>query len=190
VSASNVVSGESPNSREIQGTPFQWIRVLHYKSVDYDDTGTVSASAENPPGEIAANAFRGDLGGKWLFFKGSAWLQYKFANGTAPAITRYQIIASGSESERDPEDWEFQGSTDGTAWVTLDTQKNQDFAAQRRMGAHPPRLADPPNQTGTPPNTYAFENPNGYQYCRLNITRTHSGMGDLASLVLWQDDVV
>jgi hypothetical protein len=189
VSASNAISGESPNSREIEGTPFRWIRVLHYKSVDHDDTGTISASAENPPRETSINAFSGDINGKWLFFKPSAWLQYKFPDGTTPAITRYQIIACSSEPEWDPQDWEFQGSTDGTSWITLDSQKDQNFTEQRRIGPNRPRLGDVPNQA-TPPNTYAFENPNGYQYYRLNITRTHSGMGDLASLVLWQDDVV
>jgi hypothetical protein len=190
VSASNTINGESANSHEIEGMPTRYIRLLHYKSVDNDDKGTASASSENPPNEIASRAFDGN-GGKWLFPKSSAWLQYKFADGTTPAITRYEIIACGDSPERDPKDWEFQGSTDGTNWVTLDTQKDQNFAEQRRVGALRPRLADLPNQSVPPFNTYSFENPNGYQYYRLNITKTRDGgIGALSALVFWTDDVV
>lgn len=190
VSASDKASGESPDSREICGSPFQWVRILRYKSVDWEDKGTASASAENPPKEVAANAFNGELN-KWLFFKNSAWLQYNFAEGTAWAVTRYQIIPCGDAPERDPRNWQFQGSSDGKNWVTLDERKDQTFDEQRRRGLRKPRLRPLPRQISNEPNAYSFENKKTYAYYRLNITQTHSaGIGALSGLVLWADDVV
>jgi hypothetical protein len=191
VSASNTISGESPNSHEIEGMPFRYVRLLRYQSLDHEDKGTVSASSENAPNEPATRAFDGEYHGKWLFPKSTAWLQYKFPDGVTPAVTRYEIIACGDAPERDPKDWEFQGSTDGTTWVTLDTQKDQSFAEQERVGTRLPRVADAPNQITPELNTYSFENPNGYQYYRLNITKTRDGgLGALSEVILWGDDTV
>jgi hypothetical protein len=165
---------ESPNSREITGTPFRWVKILHYHSVGKDDLGTASASSENASShEVASSAFDGILNNKWLFPVVPAWLQYKFADGTTWAVTRYQLISCQDGQERDPADWQFQGSTDGTSWVTLDTQKDQKFAQRNQI------------------NSYAFENPNAYQYYRLNVTRSFgNGLGALAELVLWADGPV
>jgi len=189
VSATNADGAESPDSRAITGTPFRWTRLLHYKSRDGNDQGTASASAENAPNEPAAAAFDGERS-KWLFSASTAWLQYKFPNGTAPAVTRYQMFSAFDYVERDPADWEFQGSTDGTKWVLLDRQKNQNFDEQTRLARHCPRLEDLPQGPGAP-NVYVFANPQGYQYYRLNITRTRGGgLGSLGELVLWADDAV
>ncbi len=190
VSASNEVCGESANSREIKGTPFRWTRLLQYKSLDTEDTGTVSASAENPPNEGAARAFDGDRG-KWLFSASSAWLQYKFADKPGPAVTHYGMYSCYDYTERDPKDWEFLGSHDGETWETLDVQKNQTFDEQHRLAEHCPRLEDIAKQAAVEPNTYSFENPKCYQYYRLNITKTRGGgLGSLIELVLWADGVV
>ena len=190
VSASNAGGVESPDSREIKGLPFQWIKLLHYKSRDGHDKGTVTASAENAPNEPASAAFDGERS-KWLFVASTAWLQYKFADGMTPAVSRYQMISAGDYAERDPKDWNFQGSTDGMNWVTLDTQKNQNFDEQSRLARHCLRLEDIPNRGPDAPNVYSFQNTKGYQYYRLNITKTRGGgLGSLGELVLWEDDVV
>ncbi len=189
VSALNANGVESPDSREIKGDPFRWIRLLHYKSKDGNDKGSASASKDNPPHEPAAAAFDGERS-KWLFVASTAWLQYKFPDGTAPAVTRYQMISAFDYVERDPKDWELQGSTDGTNWVTLDIQKNQNFDEQKRVARHCPRLEDIPNRGPDAPNVYSFPNTKGYQYYRLNIAKTRGGgLGSLGELVLWADDV-
>ena len=53
---------------------------------------------------------------------------------------------------RDPKDWQFQGSNDGSTWTTLDTQSNQAFAQRFEL------------------KTYAIANPGFYRYYRLNVT--------------------
>ena len=52
---------------------------------------------------------------------------------------------------RDPKDWQFQGSNDGTIWTTLDTQSNQAFAQRFEL------------------KIYAIANPSFYRYYRLNV---------------------
>src|SRR5581483_8805729 len=54
--------------------------------------------------------------------------------------------------ERDPKDWQFQGSNDGTDWTTLDTQTGQTF---------PVRSYE---------IEYALAKPAAYRYFRLNVT--------------------
>lgn len=188
ISASNAAGIESPNSKELGGVPYRWVKILHYKTADTGDTGVASASAENPPRETAAQAFNGATNDKWLFFKPSAWLQYSFAEGTTWAVTRYQILNAPDAPDRDPMDWEFQASKDGTNWVTLDTQKNQSFSEQLRRGSRSPRLRNPPMLTSSDLNAYAFENSTAYRHYRLNISKTHSqGIGALCELILFAD---
>ncbi|HEY3322402.1 MAG TPA: BNR-4 repeat-containing protein [Planctomycetota bacterium] len=173
VSAANPASGESANSAPISGIPFRWLRILKYKSIGYEDKGTASASAENPPRETAAQAFDHSLGSKWLMSANAGWLQYCFPADEKWAVTRYKLISGQDAPERDPKDWQFQGSKEGKEWVTLDTQKDQVFATRNGV------------------NTYSFENPTAYQYYRLNITRNNgNGLTQLAELELWADDVV
>jgi hypothetical protein len=103
----------------------------------------------------------------------AGWLQYRFAPGESWAVTRYKMITGQDGPDRDPKDWQFQGSADGTTWVTLDTQTNQAF----------------PGRNAT--NTYSFENRTVYSCYRLNITRNNgSGLTQVAELELWADDVV
>jgi hypothetical protein len=172
VSAANAASGESADSAPVSAAPFRWTRILHYQSVGKDDAGTASASAENAPHEAAAKAFDG-RGSKWLMSASSGWLQYRFAAGETHAVTRYRLISGGDGPERDPQDWQFQGSADGTTWVTLDTQVGQVFAERNAV------------------NTYTFANRTAYAAYRLNITRNKgNGLTQLAELELWEDDAV
>ena len=170
VSASNAVSGESSDSSPVSAAPFRWVRVLLYKSIGRDDAGTASASAENAPRETAAQAFDGIRNSKWLMSAKTGWLQYQFAPGEARAVTRYRMISGQDGPERDPTDWRFEGSNDGTTWVTLDTQADQTFTARNAI------------------NTYVFTNQTAYQAYRLNITRNNgNGLTQLAELEFWAD---
>lgn len=173
VSASNDVSGESPDSSPISAAPFKWSRILKYKSIGYADPGTAPASAENAPRETAAQAFDGGLSSKWLMSANTGWLQYQFAKGEVHTVTRYRLISGQDGPERDPTDWQFQGSADGKTWVTLDAQSGQTFATRNGI------------------NTYSFENKTPYQMYRLNILKNNgNGLTQLAELELWEDGVV
>ena len=167
VSAANPVSGESADSRPIKGSPFRWMPVLKYRSIGYNDTGTASASMENAPHESADKAFDHSRS-RWLMSANTGWLQYTFAPGETRAVTRYVLRTSLDATERDPRDWQFQGSNDGKTWITLDTRKDQSFPDLYRA--------------------YSFENKQAFSSYRLLITRNQAnGLTQLSELELWTD---
>jgi hypothetical protein len=84
------------------------------------------------------------------------------------------MTSASDVQQRDPAAWQFQGSSNGTTWVTLDTQTAQIFA----------------NRTQT--NTYSFTNSIAYAYYRLNVTANNGGSGygiQLAELGLYNTNV-
>jgi alpha-L-fucosidase len=122
--------------------------------------GTATANAQKST-ETADMAFDGSTATKWFtdVNASTGWLQYQFADGLAWRITQYQITSANDTPGRDPKDWQFQGSNNGTTWTTLDTQTGQTFA----------------NRLLT--NTYNLVNTTPYRYYRLNITANNGGSG-------------
>ncbi|WP_166848300.1 ThuA domain-containing protein [Isoptericola sp. BMS4] len=117
---------------------------------DPADVATATASAENPPNEVAANLVDGDPGTKWLAFEPTAWLEVEL---TEPVVaTRYALTSANDFDGRDPESWTLQGSTDGESWTDLDTRSDEDF---------PDRFLA---------QDYRFDNETAYQHYRLDIT--------------------
>ena len=91
-----------------------------------EDVTEVQASGENPPSETKERGVDGSASSKWLTFASTGWLQVQLAH---PAVVvRYALTSANDAPERDPQDWQLQGSNDGTSWTTLDTRAGQDFA--------------------------------------------------------------
>ncbi|GAB4086093.1 hypothetical protein GCM10028784_27230 [Myceligenerans cantabricum] len=89
-----------------------------------DVTG-VTATAENPPREVAANLVDGDPSTKWLAFEPTATIDLETAE---PAVAaRYALTSANDSDGRDPQDWTLQGSADGETWTDLDTRTGEDF---------------------------------------------------------------
>ncbi len=120
----------------------------------------VSASAE-AGGTYAYMAFDHNEAGdnKWLANATSGWLKFDYGSALY-AITKYTILTpdeTGYES-RNPKNWTFEGSNNGSTWTTLDTQTNQTFAAHERK-------------------TYTSSNATPYRYYRLNISANGGDAG-------------
>ncbi|GAB2769223.1 GH92 family glycosyl hydrolase [Terrabacter koreensis] len=115
----------------------------------------VTASAENGPGEVAANLADANPDSKWLAFASSAWVRYQLS--TPAKAVRYSLTSANDAPERDPKDFTLQGSTDGTTWTDLDRQTGIDFSG---------RFAT---------RTFTVTTPGTYAYYRLNVTAVHSG---------------
>ncbi|MEO7934388.1 MAG: alginate lyase family protein [Chthoniobacterales bacterium] len=156
-------AGESPNGPEDVATPRapMW-------NVTFGGTATATTAKEAADKAFDSNSattwFAGDSGG-------AGALRYDFGNGRAPAIKHYSITSARDKPERDPKDWLFQGSNDGTSWTTLDTQSGQTF---------PLRCYE---------MEYALAKPIAYRYFRLNIT-ANNGDNDLqiADIKLLSDE--
>lgn len=99
-----------------------------------DHQGTITVQGENPPNEIAVNAFDNNPGTKWLDFANAnpttraSWIQYQYANGLQRIVTNYTITSANDSPERDPANWHLLGSNDGNTWTTLDVRTGQVFA--------------------------------------------------------------
>ncbi|UII19990.1 gliding motility-associated C-terminal domain-containing protein [Fulvivirga ligni] len=89
------------------------------------------------------------------------WYQYESTTSIPVKITKYTITSGNDAADRDPKDWTFEASTDGSDWDVLDTKVNYTFESR--------------GQTKTFLISGASSEP--YQYYRLNIT-ANSGSGD------------
>ncbi len=134
-----------------------------------DKVVAVTASAENPPGETAERVNDGDVNSKWLAFEPTGWVRYQLSEPVT--VVDYALSSANDSAERDPADWELQGSHDGSAWTTVDTQTGQDFSERFQT------------------KQYDVASPGSYEYYRLNITANHGGgLIQLAELQLSDGD--
>ena len=115
----------------------------------------ITASAENAPGEVAANLTDDNPDTKWLAFESTGWVRYQLS-AARKAVT-YSLTSANDSPERDPKDVTLQGSADGTTWTDLDRQTGLDF---------PERL-----QT----KSFTVATPGSYPYYRLDVTANHEG---------------
>jgi len=145
VSAVNSL-GESPNSPEDAATP----RALMW-NVTFGGTATATVAEDT-----AEKAFDSNTATRWFAgLNNTGAIQYDFGADRAPVIERYTVTSANDVPERDPKDWQFQGSRDGSSWTTLDTQSGQTF---------PFRFYE---------MEYAVSTPSSYRYYRLNVTENN-----------------
>ena len=108
--------------------------------------------------EGSDKAFDLNSGSKWLGgSNGVGWIRYDLGEGGGQAVSDYDIISANDVPERDPKDWQFQGSDDGSTWTTLDTQSAQTFSYRFF------------------PKRYHTSNSTAYRYYRLNVTANQGG---------------
>jgi hypothetical protein len=114
----------------------------------------VTTSTASSAGTLADD---GKLSTKWLTTAAApGWLQFDAGAGNTSVATGYHLACADVQA-RDPKDWQFQGSNNGSSWTNLDTRTAQSFAVR--------------NQT----NSYTFTNTTAYRYYRLNVTATYGG---------------
>ncbi|MEO5912767.1 MAG: DUF1349 domain-containing protein, partial [Luteolibacter sp.] len=127
--------------------------------------GTASTSVVGSPAEGPGNGFDRNFSTKWYNGNGSnpgptGWLRYDFGAGNAQTVKRY-MVTSADVANRDPKNWTFQGSNDGSTWTTLDTQSSQTFANRSQS------------------KTYNVANTTAYRYYQLNVI-ANNGANSLA----------
>ncbi|HKE15449.1 MAG TPA: GH92 family glycosyl hydrolase [Kofleriaceae bacterium] len=120
-----------------------------------DQVVGVTASGENPPGEIATSIADGELTTKWLVFAATGWVQVEL--GGPVAVRRYAVSSANDAPERDPVDWTLEGSQDGAAWTVIDTRTDQSFASRFQT------------------IQYDFASDTAYRFYRLDVTRNAGG---------------
>jgi len=121
--------------------------------------GTLTVSRENGGGaggvEGSNNIVDQNAETKWFLGDfNNAWAQFEL--NEAAVAGAYTITSANDISDRDPKDWNLQGSTDGENWTTLDARSNEVFE-QRFLT-----------------RVFYFNNTNAYKFFRLNIVRTNT----------------
>lgn len=123
----------------------------------------ITASAENGPGEVAANLADANPDTKWLAFAATGWVRYQLT-GAKRALT-WSMTSGDDAPERDPKDVTLQGSSDGTTWTDLDRRTGLSFSGRKQK------------------QTFTVTTPGDYTYYRLDVTANHSG--NIVQLADW-----
>jgi len=126
---------------------------------DVTEGGTATSNGGIRTGEEPAKAFDNTTSTKWCVIDVNlpVNLRYDFSGTTAYAVNSYTVASANDSPERDPKNWQFQGSNDGTNWTTLDTRSNIAFTSRFQT------------------QTFTFSNSTSYQMYQLNITAYYSG---------------
>ncbi|MCK8520986.1 discoidin domain-containing protein [Aquimarina sp. D1M17] len=141
--------------------------------VDHTDpvgTGTITARAEINSAESANRAFdnlstngtQNTNWSKWLDNGGipgaanPSWIQIQLPN--AVVVNKLAITSANDVPDRDPEDFNIQGSNDGTNWTNLNSWVGQTWSTRFQR------------------KEFSFINTTNYSYYRLNTTKNRGGI--------------
>lgn len=125
--------------------------------------GKQTVSRENGSGvngvEGSNNAIDGDSKTKFLIGWNPQNVELTFEL-VSPAIAgAYTITSANDAADRDPSDWNLQGSADGQNWVLLDSKSNQVFEERQQQ------------------KVFRFTNRVAYKFYKLRIVRNNGSDG-------------
>ncbi len=154
--------GHSIKELEVYGTPVQ--------SIDITDLGgNISAEYNDSPiTEGISNIIDNSSSTKFLTFHGSAYVDYEGISNYI--VNSYTITSANDAPERDPLSWNFQGSHDGTNWVTIDSRSNEDFASRFQK------------------RTFSFDNDKSYQFYRFDMNNNSGSILQVAEVEIFGFD--
>jgi hypothetical protein len=132
--------------------------------------GVATASSVGSIGENGTKAFDLNVNSKWFAGDTNAtgWLAYQFPGNTSHVVQSYSVTSANDVPERDPSEWQLQGSNNGGSWVTVDQRAAQVFANRHQT------------------NAYECSSSTPYRWYRLLITANSGAPAlQLAELVLY-----
>ena len=136
------------------------LKVIASAPIDITGEATISVNRENGGGpegnEGSLKLIDGDLNTKYLAgYVQPFWVTLQFEE--EKVINFYQLTSGNDAPDRDPRDWEIQGSNDGENWEVLDERLDQTFS-ERNMTRE-----------------FYFENETGYTHYRFNVVNNNGG---------------
>lgn len=159
-------------SSNLQITYFRLESIVR-KETDITDLARLTVSQEHRDGpganEASSKLVDGSVDTKFLLhtFPANFWAQLTF---TEPKIIEAYTMTSANDQEpRDPRNWRFQGSNDGTTWTDLDVQSDIIFTAFKQT------------------KRFEFDNDTPYMYYRLRIEALRSNpIGNIFQMAEWR----
>lgn len=140
-------------------------------------SGTVTSLNANSVNALEgpSSAFDGNTDTKWLDYSGSSssvWIQYEEA--LSFSVSKYAITSANDAPERDPASWIVYGSTDGSYYVTLDSQQDIVFTERNER------------------KTFSISSPGTYSNFKFEFTSVRDSESanslQLADIQLWTGD--
>jgi len=137
-------------------TTFFKVDSIFIRKRDITAQGKLTVSLENLNGSGSAEGspklVDNDITTKYLTysFPSNFWFQLQFAS--AQVINEYTFTSANDSPERDPKDWDLEGSNDGTSWIQLDNRSSETFDSRQQT------------------KSYTFSNNTAYTYYRVNVT--------------------
>ncbi|MCK7554274.1 discoidin domain-containing protein [Chitinophaga sedimenti] len=122
---------------------------------DFNGSITAQYSNTNQKNENYHNLVDNRTSTKYYIPQTNLWVQYQ--SPYSAVVTQYAITSGNDAADRDPKTWTFQGSTNGSSWVTLDTRTNETFSSRLLR------------------KTFSFTNTTPYTHYRLAITAVNGG---------------
>ncbi|MDD7885125.1 basic secretory protein-like protein [Flavivirga sp. 57AJ16] len=128
-----------------------------YKNIVTEQTIIKSEQPHFSETESLEKLFDADKNTKFLVNHPKNTITIENKNKTV--LKKYEITSANDAPGRDPKDWTLSGSIDGTTWVVIDTQSNQEF---KKRGVT---------------NSYKLENNNqAYSFYKLNLKHAHTSV--------------
>ncbi|MCP3942301.1 MAG: alpha-1,2-mannosidase [Desulfobacteraceae bacterium] len=144
--------GENPSDwgADINDRPSSLSTGPQLPAPDRAINGQVTASGQDSQSK-SVNAFDKIVTSKWLTLDDKGWIAYQFPDNKSYVINCYTVTSANDFKERDPRQWQLEGSNDGINYTVLDHQADVDFSKRLQMKA------------------FTFTNESAYRYYRLNV---------------------
>ena len=128
--------------------------------VRFVDLDSVQGSKDFNNNEAKVKLFDNNSSTKFLTNQGVSadnpvWVSFQLKE--PKAIKAYSVVSANDAEGRDPVDWTFSGSNDGSTWTELDSQSGIEFGSRFES------------------KTFTFENDTAYAYYKINITKNKDG---------------
>lgn len=101
----------------------------------------IRASANNPPHETDQKLLDHDPTTKWLAFESQTWIEVELSE--PQAVVTYAFTSANDAPGRDPKDWTFAGSYDGSEWTILDQRSGEFFSGRFETKVYDIANSDP-----------------------------------------------
>lgn len=136
------------------------LKVISGPPIDITDQATITVNKENGGGPTANEGSPKLVDGKMntKFLSNYSAPFYVNLEFKTPVVAGYYALTSGNDApDRDPRDWEIQGSNDGVTFVTLDTRTAYTFSGRVQT------------------REFFFNNNKAYKIYRFDIKKNNGG---------------
>ncbi|MGI5372012.1 glycosyl hydrolase family 95 catalytic domain-containing protein [Streptomyces iakyrus] len=121
----NALAGKPDSDFDTGMTGFGSYRNFGDLVVAFAPRATPKVTAPGGPYSSSASegvdkTYDGDVNTKWCIEGPGPKVRWQVELPTAATVATYRLTSANDVPQRDPQEWTFSGSTDGTAWTTLD----------------------------------------------------------------------